>query len=54
MFFAQIEMFHVIGAYKGTSLRLLFVHATEHTSLRMFLNIWREILFPGDLHDTAL
>ena len=23
--------------------------ATEHTLLRTFLNIWREILFPGDL-----
>ena len=30
-------------------LRLLFVLATEHTLLRMFLNIWRQILFPGDL-----
>ena len=36
------------------SLRLLFVLATEHTLLYMFLNIWREILFPGDLHDAAL
>ena len=25
--------------------------ATEHTLLRIFLNIWRQILFPGDLHD---
>ena len=32
-------------------LRLLFVLATEHTLLRMFLNSWRQILFPGDLHD---
>ena len=30
-------------------LRLLFVLATEHTLLRMFLNIWRQILSPGDL-----
>ena len=29
------------------SLRLLFVLAVEHTLLRMFLNIWRQILFPG-------
>ena len=36
------------------SLRLLFVLATEHTLLRIFLNIWRQILFPGGLHDDAL
>ena len=35
-------------------LRLLFVLAKEHTLLRMFLNIWCQILFPGDLHDDAL
>ena len=35
-------------------LRLLFVLATEHTLLRKFLNIWRQILFPGDLDDDAL
>ena len=34
-------------------LRLLFMLATEHTLLRMFLNIWGQILFPGDLHDDA-
>ena len=28
--------------------------ATEHTLLRMFLNIWRQISLPGDLHDAAL
>ena len=28
--------------------------ATEHTLLRMFLNICRQSLFPGDLHDAAL
>ena len=28
--------------------------ATERTLLRMFLNIWRQLLFPRDLHDTAL
>ena len=33
--------------------RLLSVLATEHTLLRMFLNIWRQILFPGDLHGAA-
>ena len=27
---------------------------TEHTLLRMFLNIWRQILFLGDLDDDAL
>ena len=37
-----------------TSLRLLFVLATEHTLLRMFLNIWRQILLSGDLHDDVL
>ena len=35
-------------------LRLLFVLATEHTLLHIFLNIWRQILFPEDLHDAAL
>ena len=35
---------------QGTvTLRLLFVLAAEPTLLRMFLNIWRQILFPGDL-----
>ena len=34
-------------------LRLLFVLATEHTFLRIFLNIWYQILLMGDLHDTA-
>ena len=28
--------------------------ATEQTLLRMFLTIWRQILFPGDLHDDAI
>ena len=27
--------------------------ATEHTLLRIFLNIWRQILFSGGLHDDA-
>ena len=35
-------------------LRLLFVLATEHTLSFMFLNIWHQILFLGDLHDAAL
>ena len=38
---------------KRMTLRLLFVLATEHTLLRIFLKIWRQILFPGDLHDDA-
>ena len=38
----------------GQPLRLLFVFATEYALLRMFLDIWRQILFPGDLHDDAL
>ena len=37
----------------STLLRLLFVLATEHTLLRMFSNIWRQILLPGNLHDAA-
>ena len=37
----------------SASLKLLFVLATEHTLLRIFLNIWRQIMFPGDLHDDA-
>ena len=32
----------------------LFVLAKEHTLLRMFLNIWHQILFTEDLHDGAL
>ena len=28
--------------------------AAENTLLRMFLHIWRHILFPGDVHDAAL
>ena len=35
-------------------LRLLLVLATKHTLLRIFLNIWHQILFPEDLHDAAL
>ena len=35
-------------------IRLLFLLATEHTLLRIILNIWEEFLFPGDLHDVAL
>ena len=36
------------------TLRLLFMLATDNSSLRMFLNIWRQILFPEDLHDPTL
>ena len=36
------------------TLRLFFVLAAEHTLLRIFSNIWRQILFPGDLRDAAL
>ena len=32
---------------------MLFVLATEHTLLRIFLNIWRQVLLPGDLDDAA-
>ena len=35
-------------------LRLLFIFATEHTLLCMFLNIWFQILFLGDLDYAAL
>ena len=34
--------------------KLLFVLATEHTLLGKFLNIWCQLLFPGDLHDDVL
>ena len=51
-------IFHWLRASQTLSplndLRLSFVLATEHTLLRMFLNIWRQILFSGDLHDDAL
>ena len=39
---------------EDSSLRLLFVLATEHTSLHMFLNIWRQILFLRDQDDAAV
>ena len=45
---------HLLSISDNPDLRLLFVLATEHTLLRMFLNIWRQSLFPGDLHDDAL
>ena len=35
-------------------LRVMFVLATEHALLRLFLNIRHKILFLGDLHDAAL
>ena len=28
--------------------------AMAHALMRLFLNIWRQILFPGDLLDAAL
>ena len=34
-------------------LRLLLVLVTENTLLGKFLNIWRQILYPGDLDDDA-
>ena len=46
--------FHVLqDKLEPPILRLLFVLATEHFLLRIFLNTWRQILFPGDLHDDA-
>ena len=44
----------VIIVDNSITLTLLFLLATEHTLLRMFLNISRQILFPGDLYDAAL
>ena len=56
--------FETLGSPKGAKklellspfalLRLLFVLAMEHTLLCMFLNIWHQFLFLGDLHDAAL
>ena len=53
-YFRKTEVSHVrlsvqSGQTKLLPLRLLFVLATEHTLLRMLLNIWHQILFPGDL-----
>ena len=48
-----IEIFFFVVVVLSEHLNL-FVLATEHTLLRMFLNIWHQILFPGDLHDGAL
>ena len=50
----HIDQLERLGEVGAILLRLLFVLATEHTLLRMFFNIWRQILFPGDLHDAAL
>ena len=35
-------------------IRRFFGSVTERNLLRMFLNIWCQILFPGDLHGAAL
>ena len=49
----QLKVIHFSTLMSSQNLRLLFVLATEHTLLRKFLNIWRQILLPGDLHDAA-
>ena len=41
-------------ATKTCGLKLLFMLVMEHTLLRMFLNIWGQLLFSGDQHDPAL
>ena len=41
-----IEIFFFVVVVVSEHLNL-FVLATEHTLLRMFLNIWHQILFPG-------
>ena len=47
------RMFLVTNKIGESSLRLLFVLAMEHTLLHMFLNIWHQILFLGNLHDAS-
>ena len=44
---------NIFEIFRSGALRLFFVLATEHTLLRIYLNIWDQILFPGDLHDDA-
>ena len=56
--FFNFFIFHPMKLKIGTKvnqdvLRLLFVLATEHTLLRIFLNIWPQIWFPRDLYDDA-
>ena len=51
--FVVTTLIYCNDAPKARVLRLLFMLATEHTLLRMFLNIWCQILFPEDLHDAA-
>ena len=48
-----IEIFFFVVVVVSEHLNL-FVLDTEHTLLRMFLNIWHQILFLGDLCDGAL
>ena len=38
----------------GNRVKVVVRACFEHTLLRMFLNIWSQILFPEDLHDDAL
>ena len=42
--FLRLEIKEKIGI-SDKQLRLMFLLATEHNLLRMFLNIWRQILF---------
>ena len=52
--FSLLNLYSTVTMYRCNILRLLFVLAREHSLLRMFLNIWREIWFPEDPHDASL
>ena len=48
------HMFIILPIIWGQGLRLLFVLATEHTFMRIFLNIWHQIWLPADLQTMLL
>ena len=51
-FIYEFENCHL--KYSVSISSLLLMLAREHTLLRMSLNIWRQILFPGDLRYRSL
>ena len=42
------------GDFSALNLKVVVRACYRAYFLRMFLNIWRQILFQGDLHDDAL
>ena len=48
----KLHKWQVLGG-GGGCYRSMWYLTAEHTLLRVLLNISRQILFPGDLHDAA-